>query len=246
MKKRLSGFTLIEIILVVFCVALLLGPLWAILRSGTRTSLRGMTKIETTMEARRILAIVQQDIKAGYAPINQEIEDFIRQVSDSNNVYSYVFQSFSRTGSEGESLVKNDGGIDFRLINLLEYRVEPGENGINGKLKRIERFDSHHPLAGKFPNGLEKTLSERVSYFSIRRRSVGKEAGDSVWYINLVLADGHLAKANTGTPNSSIEPGPTLVMADFFDVAYPEFVHANFTYPSLYRNWHNSFVGPQP
>ena len=61
MNKK--AFTLVEIMIGITCLAVLMGPIYLLMRSGTQTSLKGMKRIETTLEARRVLKQVYADLK---------------------------------------------------------------------------------------------------------------------------------------------------------------------------------------
>ena len=54
-NRRRQAFTLVEIMIVLICTALLMGPIFLVLRSSTKTSLKGMLRIDTTLEARRVI-----------------------------------------------------------------------------------------------------------------------------------------------------------------------------------------------
>ncbi|HQB82717.1 MAG TPA: prepilin-type N-terminal cleavage/methylation domain-containing protein, partial [Candidatus Rifleibacterium sp.] len=60
-NRRRQAFTLVEIMIVLICTALLMGPIFLVLRSSTKTSLKGMLRIDTTLEARRVIKQVYAD-----------------------------------------------------------------------------------------------------------------------------------------------------------------------------------------
>ena len=60
---RTAGFTLVELMIVVLLVGVVLAPVFLMYQSGSRYSIRGMTKADVTLEARRILKQIHDDFK---------------------------------------------------------------------------------------------------------------------------------------------------------------------------------------
>jgi len=96
-STRTFGFTLVEIMIVLICTALLMGPIFLVLRSSTRTSLKGMLRIDTTLEARRVIKQVYADLKMACFPLPYNSVynfDDVMQVTGTPPHNSYKFYSF--------------------------------------------------------------------------------------------------------------------------------------------------------
>ena len=64
------AFTIVELLVAVVCVSLLAGILFSILKTGTDSSLRGMLKVDTVLEAQAIIQQIHQDLKNACLPLS--------------------------------------------------------------------------------------------------------------------------------------------------------------------------------
>lgn len=258
MKSRTDrGFSLAELLIVVGCLMLILVPSFRILQMGTRSSLQGMLRVDTTLEARRILRQIQKDLKASCFPISVgsagELSiDSILKTSEPVP-QEYVFFAFPSLGSP-EQFVKEGPLIVNRQVSKIRYLLRKGGNP--GKpfqqLIREEWFSKGHPLAAEFPGGCRRSiLSERVNFFRISPREFQTPAPyftHSVFWITLQLVDSLKAGTLDGeSPGETWKtPAPGLVLADFYDVVYPEFFNSLQDWSFMNRNWYNSLEWQTP
>lgn len=246
LSKR--AFTLIEIMIVVICAALLVIPALVIFSSGTRTSLRGMARVDTVLEARTVIEQIQSDLKAAYLEFGEKNNfklDYNNYVKDSGS-YPYVeyqFFRFPRLGND-EDLIKITDKASKRRLSTVNYRVEPGDNKDfpqQKTLRRIEFFHPGHPLAAQYPNGYERVLSRKVSFFSIKPFQVEDEY-QSLYSVTLQLIDlapGKSVKA-AETDEKLSEGSSQISLVDFTSVVYPEFLKNQNKYFYQNLNWFDS------
>ncbi|MBI3039099.1 prepilin-type N-terminal cleavage/methylation domain-containing protein, partial [bacterium] len=169
-----KAFTLVELMIVVGCLMLILVPAWRIFHYGTRSSLQGMLKIDTTLEARRILNQVNLDLKQSCWAWDDENNAYYT-ISDilsasgrfQNRTISFlVFPSKgSLTDAIPQSLepdVENPSKVVAnRRVSKVSYILQPSpkKEGLPQKfplfsLIREEKFNPKHPLAQSYPEGL--------------------------------------------------------------------------------------------
>ncbi len=255
MKKRFNkGFTLVEVMVVAGCLALLLTPIFFILRSGTKTSLVGMMKIDTTLEARRIIKQVRSDLKLAIIPLSHHwkpgvtifpsFSDILKEEGTPPNT-KYVFYSYPMHhplyDGGGDDIIHNRNstkGYSPRNISKITYKLEDSTNPDKPFLKliRVEEFNS---------NVREKVLSDRVNFFRIRRVPItpGHAKNQDYFFITLQLIDSldsrnfkKIAEADIGKKKASQQSH--IVLADFFDIVYPEYFHALWNFPQTNPSWH--------
>ncbi len=249
------GFTLIEIMVVIILLAMIMGPLWRIFSAGTQSSMRGILQVETVREGRQILRQVHDDLKSACLEFTGEGMDL-----DFNNVLKRsggaplgTFKLFSFP-SHGEvlngSVPQTTTGKAFRRASEVTYTIETGQGTQHPLLRLIrkERFNPDHPLASQFPSGeYSKVMSERVNYFSIDpcTERVGGRTLNYYW-VTLQLVDSTrpdmLAGTEAGTRLDA--PPAKALIADFFDVAYPEYFCGMDNRRGFNPNWHTGIVGP--
>lgn len=242
------AFTLIEMMIVTICATLLIIPALVIFTSGTRTSMRGMARVDTVLEARIIIEQVTGDLKAAYLEFGKKNNfylDYKNYVKDSGS-YPFVEYQFFRYPRHGnaEDLLQITDSVSRRRLSTVNYRVEAGDdkNVPQQKiLRRIEVFHPGHPLAEKYPNGLEKVLSRKISFFSIRPYQVEDEY-QTLYSITLQLVDIAPGKsveiAETG---GKLSEGSSLIsLVDFSSVVYPEFLKNQNAYFYHNLNWFDS------
>lgn len=242
------AFTMIELMIVTICAALLIIPVFAIFSSGTTTSLRGMARIDTILEARRIIEQVQGDLKAAYLEYGEKNNfffDYDNLVKDSGS-YPFVEYQFFRYPMSGKTsdLVQITDNVSRRRLSTVNYRVEAGDDKKFPQqkiLRRIEFFHAGHPLAGQYPSGLEKVLSRRISFFSIKPYQVEKEY-QTLFSVTLQLIDQAPGRSleKAAAADKLSEGSADFILVDFFSVVYPEFLknQNRFYYQNLH--WFDS------
>ncbi len=242
------AFTLVEVMIVVICASLLILPALVILSSGTTTSLRGMARVETVLEARRVIEQVTNDLKAAYLEYGKKNSfhlDYENYVKDSGSYpfVEYQFYRFPQSG-EVEDLLQITDSETRRRLSTVNYRIEAGNdpNCPQQKiLRRIEVFHPGHPLAEKYPGGLEKVLSKKVSFFSIRPYQV-EDKYQTLYTITLQLIDIAPGKAVEiqETDGRLAEGNSQISLVDFSSVVYPEFLRYQNKYYYQNQNWFDS------
>ncbi|MBF0406328.1 MAG: hypothetical protein HQM10_03160 [Candidatus Riflebacteria bacterium] len=196
--KDVLGITLVELVCAIFCMILLLPAIYSVLQSGTKASLRGMSRVSTTLECNLVLKQVCDDLRNscaeyGSSPIDLDIKNAILS---ENAVAPYSFFVFPHHGSieeffvspktggdskilskphqGGGALQANQVGRVERLLNQVTYELVPNSAG-NSFLKslvRKEKFHAYHPLGKNYPDGTKvDVLSKIVQSFSIRRET---------------------------------------------------------------------------
>lgn len=204
MKKKISlisgpaGLTFVELIFAILCSMLLLPVIWNALSSGTRSSLRGMAQVNTTIETRTILKQICDDlynscIEYGSSPVNLDVDTAIFGDSPTPPYSFFVFPHHGnlydslvspKTGGNprilekpvqsGGSVQANQTGKAERLLSQITYDFEPvpAHHGILKKLIRKEKFHPCYPLAANYPGGIKvDVLSNHVQSFIIRRET---------------------------------------------------------------------------
>jgi len=234
--------------IVTICAAILIIPALVIFSSGTKTSLRGMARVDTVLEARIIIEQVQSDLKAAYLEFGEKNSfrlDFNNYVKDSGS-YPYIEYQFFRYPQQGnaEDLLRITDKVSRRRLSTINYRVEAGDNKDfpqQKTLRRIEVFHPGHPLAAQYPNGFEKVLSKKVSFFSIKPYQVEDEY-QTLYSITLQLIDLAPGKSveMAETTGKLSEGNSQISLVDFSSVVYPEFLKNQNHYYYHNMNWFDS------
>ncbi|HNX74172.1 MAG TPA: type II secretion system protein [Candidatus Rifleibacterium sp.] len=241
--KRRSAFTLVEIMIVLICTALLMGPIFLVLRSSTRTSLRGMLRIDTTLEARRVIKQVYADLKMACFPLPyNSIYNFddVMQVSGTPPHNSYKFYSFPIHQRLNDIFSSQLSGVNFRDVAEVHYRVEDSKDPDNPfmKLIRTEAF------GGKVNT---RVLTDRINFFEIKPVMMQPYGKNQFYFlVTLQLIDAvHPSEMKGRVAGAKLdELQKDVILADFFDVVYPEFFHAAWNQTRVNPNWHTQLRSP--
>ncbi len=248
------AFTMVELIIVAACVALLLGPIFFLLRSGSNTSRMGMLKIETTLESRRIIKQIHRDLKLAVIPLSHiwspgevafpAFTDILTE-EGSPPLLKYTFYSYpvhAPLSSGGASDIIHNRlsktGYSPRNMAKITYSLE--KTGVDSPfltLKRTELF-----------NGQTRTqkLSERINYFRIKvipMTPMGTK-NQYFFFVTLQLIDslnkmdmaGKISETDVNMQKADAQG--KVVLADFFDIVYPEYFHAFWNSPQSNPSWH--------
>ncbi len=245
MMRRNQGFTLVEIMIVAICLALLMGPIFLVLRSGTQTSLKGMLRIETTLEARRVIKQIHADLKMACFPLPYNSLynfDDVMAVSGTPPMNEYRFLSYPIHQKLSDVFTNQTSGVNFREVAEVKYIVE--DNGDPDKpsfrLVREERF------GGKTN---KRILSNRVNFFEIKPIMLQPQGKNQYYFIvTLQLMDSvHPSEMKGNSPGSKVTDAQShVILADFFDVVYPEFFHSMWNQVRANPNWHTPLRAPGP
>ena len=246
-KKHQKGFTLIEVMIVAACLVILIGPILYIMRSGTKSSLSGMMRIETTLEARRVIKQIHADLKLACFPIQygQEYnfgEILVKTGTPPEN--SYYFMSFPIHDRYDGIIDNRKAGIAYRNISLIGYIIEKNTdpNKPAYRLIREERYKNKKVKT--------RVLSEKVNFFDIEQIPIDVPNAKVQFYylVTLQLMDTLHPKNLTAKKNTQstkfTDHQNHVIMADFFDVVYPEYFHAIWNQFRVNPNWHTPVIGP--
>lgn len=242
MKNNVSmkrGFTLVEIMIVCICTALLMGPIFLILRSSSQSSLKGMLRIDTTLEARRIIKQVHSDLKLSCFPIpygsTYSFDNNIGIGGTAPNLYMfYSFPVHEKLDSIFESRTVNKA---IRNVSEITYQMESHKTSKKPSYKLIRKEN----FKGKVTS---RVLSDRVNYFEIKKIEIQSPAGKNQFYflVTLQLIDAiHEAdfEAKGVTKGNKLKKMKSkIILADFFDVVYPEYFHSLWNHLRINPNWH--------
>ena len=243
-NRRRHAFTLVEIMIVLICTALLMGPIFLVLRSSTKTSLKGMLRIDTTLEARRVIKQIYADLKMACFELpyssNYNFSD-VMQVSGSPPHNSYKFYSFPVHQKLGDIFTSQTAGVNFRRVSEITYRVEAGKNPDNPFLRLI-RTES---FGGKVNT---RILTERINFFEIKPIMLQPYGKNQFYFlVTLQLIDAvHASEMKGRTAGTRLdELQKDVILADFFDVVYPEFFHSVWNQTRVIPNWHSQLKLPE-
>ncbi len=267
MKRTARGTTLVEIMVVAGCLVLLIGPILAVMRSGARVSRKGLIQIDTTLEARRVIQQVHQDLKNACldtsAPQADTRDIALGDFCDEKGtapMFEFSFYSFPLQGGIQE-MVKSTGPTtpSPRLASRITYRLEKIPGDSPGKpsllaLVREEKLNPAHPDAGALPDGKRThILTKRLNYFRIQPHEILTQDNKSdpqktrgYFWVTLQLRDllPETDPTELQNPDSVLARTKGIVIADFYDVVYPEYFNAYSRQPRAVRNWHSVIQGP--
>ena len=231
------AFTLVEIMVVFICIALLAGPIFMLLRSGSDSSLKGMMRIDTTLKARIILHQIYADLKMACFELPEEGADYSsdkifteKKESFPNTLYS--FHSFPIHKDYNE-IFENSGYVedmDYRIPSLITYKLEGDKPPF--KLIREEKFNG---------TAISKTLTENINFFEIKELTMLAGGKTNYYYlITLQLVDVlHSSDLDGKKVGEKLRQNQKdVILADFYDIVYPEYFNALWNDKRLNRNWH--------
>ena len=239
------GFSLVEIMIVVICMALLMGPIFFILHSNTQNSLTGMLRIDTTMEARRIIKQVHSDLKLSCFDIPYgSTYTFADNLGISNYIPNvYVMMTFPVHKKLDNIFSSRSSGKSIRNIAIVNYHLEPHKDSKKPSYNLIREVN----FKGKVT---KRILSKRVNYFEIKPIEIQPPVGKEQYYylVTLQLVDAlneRDFKDKGITKNNKVKKLKNkIILADFFDVVYPEFFHSMWNHIRLNPNWHTPLKNP--
>lgn len=239
---RTKGFTLVEIMIAATCLTIIMGPLFLLLRSGADSSLKGMMRIETTLKARRVLQRVYADLKMACMPlpygsaysfsaILQEEE-----ATPPNVIYHVYSYPTHQKYNEIFSTEYNGKNINERIPILVTYRVEDGDNP-DLPFKKLVREEKFYQQTTK-----REVLTDNLNFFEIKEIDLQLDGKVQYFYlitlqlIDVLHAQDMVGKKQVGEKLTDNQKD--VVLADFYDIVYPEFFHAIWNDKKLNPNWH--------
>lgn len=254
-----KGFTLVEILVSAACLVLLMIPVFSIFTAGSRTSQRGLLRIDTSLESRRILRQISRDLKASVVVLNNQAGRRINLDSTidgglanansrfPNLAYSFYCSAAKAPLSDGDpaDIIDNRNSRTQpspRNIAKITYTLEPIAG--KGGFFRLIREEVYKQKKRK------RVLSERVNYFFIKlvEFSPPGSGNQEFFQVSLQLADSlhqdDLKKINGKADLNQNQSN--LIISDAFEIVYPESYNAFNTYPQQNPCWHTAeFKLPQ-
>lgn len=242
--NRRQAFTLVEIMIAAICLTIILGPILMILRSGADTSLKGMMRIDTTLKARNILQQVYADLKMACFPVPYgsvySFDDLLDKKGTVPN-YVYSFSCFPIHHKYNEIFESQTSGINYRIPSQVTYRVEDGDAS-NLNFKKLIREEVFNGKTTK------NVLTENLNFFEIKEIMMEVDGKDQFYYlITLQLIDvlhsndlkEEFKDKKMGKKLDRIGDKPKdVILADFYDIVYPEYFHALWNDKKMCPNWH--------
>lgn len=238
-NKKINGrhaFTLVELMIALTCLTLIIGPIFILLRSGANTSLKGMLRIETTEKARNILQQIYADLKMACFKLPDEndysFSNILKRNGDAPN-YMYQFYSFPIHQSYNEIFESQDEGVNNRIPSLITYKVE----GVSAPYQLIRE----ETFKGKTTS---KVLSENINFFEINDIGITTKVDNSkmqfYYQITLQLIDVlHASDYDNKKIGEKLRQNQKdVILADFYDIVYPEYFNALWNDKRLNQNWH--------
>ena len=235
--KSRHAFTLVELMIACICLTLIIGPVFILLRSGTNTSLKGMLRLDTTVKARNVLQQIYADLKMACFKLPEEenysFNSILTRGGDAPN-YTYKFYSFPIHQKYSDIFENPDEGVNNRIPTLITYRIEG--NSAPYKLIREEQFKDNRPTS--------KILSENINFFEIKDIGITTNVDNNkmqfYYQITLQLIDVlHASDYDNKTIGEKLRNSPKdVILADFYDIVYPEYFNAIWNDNRLNQNWH--------
>ncbi|MBI3038511.1 prepilin-type N-terminal cleavage/methylation domain-containing protein [bacterium] len=258
-----KAFTLVELMVVVLCLMLVISPAMRILQQGSSSSLSGMLQIETTLEGRRIIRQVHNDLKMacllwdtpnsdGTPKVQYVLADMYEKKGESP-FNSYSFYCFPHEGLIEESVanMRNLTEPAPRLVSEVTYKLDRPNLKEPMRLIREEKFHPSNPIGQRYSGGIaRRVLSTRVNVFSIQIRTF-QDPGSGIkdqalFWVTLQLKEGHQRPdIKSGSVGEIIrERSRGMIVADFYDAVNPEFFHSFCYNPGTVLSWYSQPQGP--
>jgi prepilin-type N-terminal cleavage/methylation domain-containing protein len=222
------GLTLIEVMMVVIIGSLLFIPLILMFQSSSKTSLRGMVQVDTMLEARRVLQQVKLDLQNACYRIDESSDAIGDEISIRTSGQETIFEFFlfPKHGDIDVVCQKNQNDLVDISLSKVSYSLQNNVSDSFCTLKRTEIFGKKNPLNEKYPQGMTHELSKRVNFFHIDPRFLAAPYDDTPYFhVSLQIAENYQKSAKSPahtTYGPWLERHRSLVIADFFDVVFPD------------------------
>ncbi|MDN5278303.1 MAG: hypothetical protein PWR01_2268 [Clostridiales bacterium] len=235
MKNR-QAFTLIELMVVVCILMLVIIPTYRILSHGSKSAIKGVQRNNIIMHGQQLLSQIKSDLSASAFPLvdgeMHSINNIFNETTDSGGNIKISFYTFSGGKYENQVIPTSSGGMAYRRLNKIEYRLISKSGTIFKTLERVVFLHPSHP--GAKAGGQRKVLSDKVNFFEIRPETI-KSAGfsRSFFRVSLQLFDQDSSAAKSG----SIDPDKVFI-AEFSETVNPLILNSIINNPGLNRNWY--------
>lgn len=173
------GIVFPELMIALLIFSLLLIPIYHVLSVSSNTAYRGMIRSDITMEARRLLRQIHDDLKYSVffvnynAPITETIQNCFDRMLDPSFGEAYSLLRFPLHGKV-EDFIQTSCDEAYRIPVRVSYRLEKSNNLLFA-LYRQEGDNTPH------------CLSKRINFFEIQSHPTAPP--HTTWLVNLQLAD---------------------------------------------------------
>lgn len=240
------GIALLELMIALLIFTLLLLPIYHVLSVSSTTAFKGMVRSDITLEARRLLRQVHDDLKYSVffvdynAPITDTIQDCFDRMLNPSFGEAYSLLRFPLQGKVEDFIETSSGGV-FRIPVRVSYRLVK----IDNLLFALYRQEG---------NNTPRCLSKRINFFDIQSHPIAPS--HTAWLVNLQLAD--ISKAVPSDTNlKELESVANLayndqqrrlmarthsvIIADFFNAVASEYYNC-FRRSKFIPNWQTLLI----
>ncbi len=239
------AYTLVEVTVALLVMSVVLAPALLLLSSGSRDSLQGLVQADTTLEARRIIRQVHQDLKLAAIETGPDSQESLSLERICKNeaalpLADYTFLRFPGQGAVAAVAPK----LERRRLSRVRYRLEPKTAG-NIPVMRLIRTETFH--AGSGNQTAEHVLSERVNFFEIRPCALPSVRPESmVFQVTLKLVDSPRGPLPETLPSGALlsNHAQGVITAEYSDVVFPMFFAAYMNQPYIVRNYYSGGTAP--
>ncbi len=256
-QSTATGFSLVEILVVIVIGALIILPLGAILRQGTQSSLKSLIQVQTTVNGRLILRQIRNDLEHScfYSdPATTKalptLDSVFSDMSPNSDITRYRFLAFPRQVPVEDAIVRGKDDSAFRQVSRITYELRPaGKEELYKELWRVEEYPAGSRAAAENPQGRRSLLGNRVNSFQIIPQEVSFSGSRHFFRVNLRLIDAPQGNAQEGEPSqASVENllarSRGYVIADFFDVVSSDFYVHFWNFPGVRPAWNTVISRP--
>ncbi|MBF0548296.1 MAG: hypothetical protein HQM08_27925 [Candidatus Riflebacteria bacterium] len=236
MRCYKSGMTLIELSISLSLSVFLFAGVFLISKNFSSGSQKSMDRLETCLEAKKILRILRVDLYNACRPIGKEafLLNFSGIVSESGAVFSPQYEWFAFPSVKmPDKLISSDtSGFLVQKISRIKYFLKPLIDGNNSSqmLIREEIFHSDFKIP---PN--QMTVSRQIHFLQIKPIEVHDSSGDKQSLFQIILQLSETPGENQLSTNATLE---------FTELVSPVFwrTFCKKEYPG--RNWNYLLEGP--
>jgi prepilin-type N-terminal cleavage/methylation domain-containing protein len=158
--KRKKAFTLVEVLIASFVMALFMGAVYKIFISGSRTAGRGQWISGTVDEMRNALSILQTEIKASTYPTTIFSDTFFDPCD--NDDISVPRKFYLKILKDGEK-IKSPSAGDLKIMSWVVCEPEKPKN-VPGKIVKNSLYFEFSQKTKKGPIGQLRLKSEAFTY----------------------------------------------------------------------------------
>jgi prepilin-type N-terminal cleavage/methylation domain-containing protein len=243
MKRRTnSGFSLLELLIVLTLIGLITVPAYRIYVSGMKSSLSGIVSLEIQTEGEKILMQVRDDLRNSCFPYEGAVEfsfdSFLTITPGSGPSLAGTSYSCYRFGKNEVQMISSlpQAGKANRPVERITYRLKSSSQPHLHLLTRAIGED-----------GPEVVLSKRVNFLQVVPVQLEQGStldGNSQWFWNVYFQLADLPKdlPVTGGPLLA-NRSKGIIIADFYDIVSSDFFSCAWNFRWSPRSWHAGLRG---